>query len=332
VSRRGGYGGWVRAHSCCSLTAKALQSGPLIDVVRGVIRVRKWPRKRGPPKSAAQRFWIDWFKQANLLAKYADPMSQIRAKELTAHTGMYPRDILLAAMRGRLYTWVDENGWKWYPMAAVNDISESLDVLAQSVGSVLVRAPDRWRAAADAVINHVLTYKGPTVAPVWQAAGGGGGVTQEVLTGTPIVPDGTVNFYAFDVSLYVAVEIILEDVGFVASTKPLFEFSTDGGISYHAATGDYRASFVSHASSGSRLYPQIQTSHRDKATDQNGLARFGSLRAGRATWVMGFGTTPTLAFNDNGYAMFAGPVDHIRVISGSGSNFNAGILRAVGWR
>ncbi len=146
----------------------------MIDTVRGVIRVRKWPRKRGPPKSESQRFWIDWFKQANLLAKYVDPIQQVRAIEMSKGTGVYPRDVLLMAMRGTLYTWADPSGWKWYSMASIQGISDSLDVLAQTIGSVLVRSTDRWRTPPAGAIDDVLTYKGPLASPVWQAPAGGG--------------------------------------------------------------------------------------------------------------------------------------------------------------
>ena len=146
----------------------------IIYAQRGVLRVAKWPRKRGTPKSAKQRWWNDWFTQANLLAKYADPMSQARAIQMTKGSGLYPRDVLLEAMRGRLYWWADETGWKWFPMAATQDVSNSLDTVAQVVGSILVRALDRWRAPALGNLDEVLTLKGPDLIPEWAAPGGGG--------------------------------------------------------------------------------------------------------------------------------------------------------------
>lgn len=147
----------------------------MVDLVKGVIRVRRWPKKRGTPKSELQRWWISWFEQANFLTKYVDAISAARAIELTEKTGRYPRDILLAAMRGRLYHITDETGWTWYSMAAIGDISETLDVLAQTVGDVLVRATDRWRAPPPGTIGDVLTYKGPADPAEWQAPVGGGG-------------------------------------------------------------------------------------------------------------------------------------------------------------
>jgi hypothetical protein len=146
---------------------ESLRGKFMIDTVRGVLRVRKWPKKRGTPTSAEQLYWIDWFRQANKLAKYIDAASMRRAIELTAGTGMYPRDIILKAMRGRLYSWQDQNGKKWYPMAGIQDISDSLDVLAQDIGNVLVRATDRWRAAAEPTPGAVITYQGEGIPSKW---------------------------------------------------------------------------------------------------------------------------------------------------------------------
>ncbi|HDZ44101.1 MAG TPA: hypothetical protein ENH80_09185 [Phycisphaerae bacterium] len=155
----------------------------MVDTVRGTLRVRKWPKKYGKARSALQAWWIDWFKQANKLAKYADGMAQARAIEMTKGTGLYPRDVMLSAMRGRLYVWADNTGKKYYPMAAVQDISDSLDVLAQTVGSVLVRAVDRWRAPDPGNPGDVLTYQGSSAPADWQPAAGGGGFLGGALVG-----------------------------------------------------------------------------------------------------------------------------------------------------
>ncbi len=166
----------------------------MIDTVRGVLRVRKWPKKYGKPRSASQAYWVDWFKQANLLAKYADAMSQRRAIEMTKGSGLYPRDVLLKAMRGRLYWWIDDTGWKWYPMAGISDISGALDVLAQTVGDVLVRATDRWRPPPPGVAGDVLTNQGPGTPPEWAAGGGGGGGALGALltlSANPVIPNAT---------------------------------------------------------------------------------------------------------------------------------------------
>lgn len=70
----------------------------VVDSVRGQMRVRKWPRKRGTPKSAAVRRQNAWFKSANKLAKHCEPDQQRRAIAMTLGTGLYPRDLLLKCM------------------------------------------------------------------------------------------------------------------------------------------------------------------------------------------------------------------------------------------
>ena len=161
----------------------SLKDRAMVDVVRGVLRVRKWPKKYGKPRSALQKFWVDWFTQANRLAKYVDGITAARAIEMTKGSGLYPRDVILQAMRGRLYIWTDEEGNKWYPMAAVQNISDTLDVLAQTIGSVLVRATDRWRAPDPGNPGDVLTYQGDAAPADWQPAAGGGGFLGGALVG-----------------------------------------------------------------------------------------------------------------------------------------------------
>jgi len=177
----------------------------MIDTVRGVIRVRRWPKKPGPPRSAKQLWQMDWFTQANLLAKYADPMSQVAAKEMTKGTGLYPRDVLLKAMAGRLHWWADETGWRWFSMAATQDVSDSLDTVAQVVGSILVRALDRWRTPAPGNLDDVLTLKGVDLIPEWAPAAGAGAVFHGALVnklGNQSIPNGTWTAVAFDAETY----------------------------------------------------------------------------------------------------------------------------------
>lgn len=304
----------------------------MVDTVRGVLRVRKWPKKRGTPKSASQRFWIDWFTQANRLAKYVDAASAIRAIELTAKSGLYPRDVLLAAMRGRLYHWVDETGWKWYSMAAIGDISESLDVLAQQIGSVLVRATDRWRSPPPGALDDVLTYKGDALPPVWQAPGGGGGSVQEDLAGTPIVCDDTVSQYDFDVSSYNTVRFMLTDVVFAANSQPFWLFSTDGGVSYHTGASDYRWLWVDHAGSGILNKAQFEFQATQTVTARRTVINFYGLRVTRAT-MQGMGERSVArAKSLNGYTNFDGPITDIRLLSQSAANFKTGTIYVVGER
>jgi len=302
----------------------------MIDTVRGVLRVRKWPKKRGPPKSAKQRFWIDWFTQANLLAKYADPMSQVRAIEMTKGTGLYPRDVLLSAMRGRLYWWTDDTGWKWFPMAATQDVSNSLDTIAQVVGSVLVRAVDRWRTPPPAAIGNVLTYKGDAASPLWEAPGGG--LAQVALTGTPIVPDNTVNNYVLDVSADFSVQLMYDQLGQATSGQPQIQFSTDGGVSYKSGATDYQQVSTDAITQTDTALDRIWTTpiFSGSGHDLNGF--FNMLRAGRANYALATGKRGNRGMHRGGFCTFDGPITHIKIFTNNGSNFNAGSIRATGLR
>lgn len=69
-----------------------------VDSVHGSVRVRRWPRKRGPSKSKAQRLMQQRMASAIQLAKFADPTSYAMSMKITAGTGLYPRDWLTHAM------------------------------------------------------------------------------------------------------------------------------------------------------------------------------------------------------------------------------------------
>lgn len=304
----------------------------MIDAVRGVLRVRKWPKKRPGPRTAIERFWTDWFVQANRLAKYADAMSQARAIEMTKGSGMYPRDVLIKAMRGRLYAWTTPDGWKWYSMAAIGDISESLDVLAQTVGDILVRATDRWRTPPAGTFGQVLTNRGPGSPPEWVTAAGGGGLVQEKLAGTPILPDGTVSSYNLDVSTYAQIVITLEAVGFAASSFTKLRLSTDGGGTFHAAASDYWETFVTKASDQQTLASAFVLASVSAASGHQADTVITNLSAGRCSLSASAGAPTGDARVIGGHAMFDGPITDIRLLSSTGANFNAGAIRIVGLR
>ncbi len=82
----------------------------MVDTVRGQIRVRTWPRKRGPGGSPAQLLQRAWFKGANQLAKVVEPTQQNLAIAMTKGTGLYPRDLLLRQMSGGMYRVITADG------------------------------------------------------------------------------------------------------------------------------------------------------------------------------------------------------------------------------
>ncbi len=308
--------------------SESLRGSFMVDTVRGELRVRKWPRKRGRPTSAKQLWWIDWFKQANKLAKYVDAATARRAIQLTLGTGMYPRDIILSAMRGRLYNWVDQNGKKWRSMAAIQDISDSLDVLAQEVGSVLVRALDRWRAPDPGDVGDVLTYQGPTAIPTWSGPSSTG-VSTVQLGGTPIVADGSAKFYDFDVEPFSAVEFTFDALNLGGAELFFARFSVDNGATFEDAASDYRNIAMTAGAEVVTLESILNISDGSHTGDSWSSHRFENLRAGRCV-LHGFSSKSASCRFQGGFATFDGPVTNIRLMAGGGVFIDSGTIRAVG--
>jgi len=88
----------------------ALKDRLMIDTFRGRMRVRKWPRKRGPSKSAAVRQQNAWFKEANELAKRAHGSQIAQSMKITKGTGLYPRDLIIRAIGVGLIDVIEEDG------------------------------------------------------------------------------------------------------------------------------------------------------------------------------------------------------------------------------
>ena len=93
-----------------SLQFPALKGKLIVDTYRGQMRVRAWPRKRGPSKSAEVRRQNQWFKEALALMGRVAPTQTALAIAMTLGTGLYPRDLLMRQMSGGLYDIIDEDG------------------------------------------------------------------------------------------------------------------------------------------------------------------------------------------------------------------------------
>lgn len=82
----------------------------MVDTIRGRVRVRAWPKKRGRPKSAAVRSQNDWFKAATRKLNDLDPGQMRIAIEAAKGSGFYPRDLLMNAMSGGMIDLVFPDG------------------------------------------------------------------------------------------------------------------------------------------------------------------------------------------------------------------------------
>jgi len=147
----------------------------VVDSYRGILRVRSWPKPRGKPRSEKQAYWQEWFREANLVAKYAPAEDRIAAAKATKNTPWNPRDVQMKAMRGRLFSFVRPDGRKIYSMAQKVDVSEGLDIIGQLPGSMLARGEEYWEYLLPGPEGYVLTSAGEGKVPVWRPAPAGNG-------------------------------------------------------------------------------------------------------------------------------------------------------------
>lgn len=114
------------------------------DVCGGVERLRTWPKKRGkklPQKTLDQ---MEFFRQVQIASKLCSPDQLIAWEQATRGTPLLPRDMFLMMWSNRLCAITIEGGRTLYPQVAINDVSQSLDVIAQTPGDMLRRGVDQW--------------------------------------------------------------------------------------------------------------------------------------------------------------------------------------------
>lgn len=126
----------------------SLNRSIMIDTVRGTPRARAWPKKRGSPKSPAQRFAVEEFKRASDLTKRLDGAIMAELYEAADGTPFYPRDLAFMAMFGRMLAVTDNYGRLYRTRAMTDDVSKSLDLITDVPGSYLVRGPEGWIGAS----------------------------------------------------------------------------------------------------------------------------------------------------------------------------------------
>jgi hypothetical protein len=73
----------------------ALRKGVVIDTVRGSVRVRKWPKARGKPRSRQTQLQNEWFADIMRKLKYLPSDAVEFAIQASKGTGLYPRDVLM---------------------------------------------------------------------------------------------------------------------------------------------------------------------------------------------------------------------------------------------
>lgn len=107
----------------------SLKGALYVRTWRGKIVVAKWPRgKSGNIDAGTIQRMVD-FKHAQTLAKYLIPQQQMAARDATEGTPLLPRDLLTAAMYGRLWSITTTTGRQIFSVAAASDVSANLELL-----------------------------------------------------------------------------------------------------------------------------------------------------------------------------------------------------------
>lgn len=129
--------------------------------------VRAWPRQSVarpvPERVLAARQFI---KYSAYIYKITHPYFTDQYRSQSMSWWLMPRDIFTAALAGRLWYFTAPNGRKIFSRSAKRDMSESLDILWQDVGGLLVRGVTGWEGLPVGEVGQVLVV-GATGKPSW---------------------------------------------------------------------------------------------------------------------------------------------------------------------
>ena len=208
---------------------------------KGTEIAQAWPRPRGKSLQTQTREQMEWFRQAQWATKYWPAFMQKDIAAAVKGTPLMPRDFMTMIMAGRAFIVQLEDGRRIYPMAGVNDVSLSLDVISQTVGSMMARGPAYWQPIEGGDAGFLLTSNGPDQIPSWQPGPSGPAVQPwTLLKRWDFATDGAVADVPALVAAYQDVMICFQGVTSVAASLRAVEISTDNGVTWHQANGNYQ--------------------------------------------------------------------------------------------
>lgn len=124
--------------------APSLRGAVYFYTRRGIVIAAKWPRKRGSPRSKAQKEAVEWFTQVRKFYKWQIAPQQIACMTASAGTPLYPSDVFTSFNAAR-FAQVELPGNITYRSArAMKDVSLSLDQISDVPGYTLVRGETWW--------------------------------------------------------------------------------------------------------------------------------------------------------------------------------------------
>lgn len=326
--------------------APSLKGVAVVSTWRGVPYMAAWPKKRSRPLPQHTQEQSEWFRQAGALYRYLIPEQQLAAINATSGTPLYPRDAVTMAMAGTLYSFTFTDGRKLYSMSTRQGVSNSLDVLGSSLGSILVRQGSFWIPVAPAAAGEVLTAVGSPPEPAWVPGGGGAGGQWSQMAVIPSPVAGLLESPVLNFANLSRVKVVLNSLVLAVDNVTL-------GLQFRIAglwvTSGYRYALASMSSSGSWNSSGSNASSAAMlvSTTAGWLARsgpdisisseivFGSLASASHKAAIVSTTYQGLTGNFVGTRGSCGlitpdPIEAIRVVPGSGL-FSSGSLSVWGW-
>ena len=140
-----------------------------------------WPKKKDRPLSQRQTKSVQLFREAAEATKRMDPAEQMAARIASQATQLLPRDLLFMALYGRLGYIILDNGERFYPVAALADLTELLDMLGWDEGTLVYRGKDFWAGLPAPILPSVLTFNPETGQPEWSTGAAGGAIKSTLV-------------------------------------------------------------------------------------------------------------------------------------------------------
>jgi len=203
----------------------------LVRVAKGQTVVSAWPKKRGSQFKKKNQPRSEFFKTVQQAFKHLPPWEHDVYLRMSQTGPFLPRDFWTMNAYGRFIALEQEGGATMYPERAVFDVSQSLDILGQTPGGVLIRQGKYWQNLPPGPDGFVLTSKGETDFPAWEAPTGGGG-------GNPYLEPPTLDLFPTEdrMSVLDAIDSQQTGVAFKAdglSTKTAYAMQPwDAGSTY----------------------------------------------------------------------------------------------------
>lgn len=151
-----------------------------IRELRGQLIMCKWPRRRGRPRHPTTIAQNEKFYQANWATKFIPAAIQQAHRQIVEGTNLLPRDLLIAAMYGRGFDFVIPGHRRRYPIAAIQDLSATLDILGALPGDIIARGPELWVKVRPTQAGQSLISQSAGQPPVYQTIGSQAGLWVQI--------------------------------------------------------------------------------------------------------------------------------------------------------